>query len=206
LGITVQKFLRSRWLAVAAVSIVAVLGVEGPAMATTGADGFTILHSRSNNLAHSCEVIGTSPNGYQGVICVDLIETYDGASGYEISSELEAFCQKGSTMFQCKSITLYGAWANAAEGNAAPIALGTECGYSGYASCPSPNDRLVAPSDIDMWPSAAEGGSSCGTNAGSDLDQWTLVWANQTLIQTPDGDYLPRPSSNFETGHYYTCY
>jgi hypothetical protein len=48
-----KRFRHWSWMAVATISFGAFLGSQAPAMATTSADGFTILHATDNGMARS---------------------------------------------------------------------------------------------------------------------------------------------------------
>lgn len=81
--------------------------------------------------------------------------------------------------------------------------VGDECGYSGYAACPSgTGNRFYAYSSAAIWPSYD---SSCGTNTNTIYDNWVVDYAGQVTITLPN-DVPENLPSNLSTGHYYTCW
>lgn len=194
-----NKFHFFRWVAVVVSSLTLVLGIQGPAMADTGADGFPIIYATLNQEVHKCEQIGSSDSGYyRAVVCVDIV-TQNDVNGYGIYAQLEAICENSSGVIQqCESVVTNGIWAS---GIGTIGKFGSSCG-DGLAACPS--GRFYAAS-FEIWPTNSQI-QSCGTVVASELQEWMVAYANETTIKLPNDVPIIGPAANFSSGHDYICY
>jgi hypothetical protein len=90
-----MKFRKRSLAALALTASALILGTSLPASATTGTDGFTILHAGYGDSAHVCGVVG-SDDGYQAVVCADIITSEVTPTDYYAYGQIWAYCQKGS--------------------------------------------------------------------------------------------------------------
>lgn len=171
-------------------------------MAETGLNGFTILHATAGQIAHECAVEGYSNDRTQeAVICVDLMMD-NTVNGYGAYGQIEAYCQTpAGVALTCKEIVIGGAWAFAPNGGTVISAITGACGNGLGPACST--GRLLTASQTELWFTPS---SSCGYTAGSEQEEWTIDKANTNTIILPDGEYITKPSTTFETNHYYMCY
>jgi hypothetical protein len=194
-----RRFRSWRWMAVVLVSVGAFLGSQAPAGAATGVDGFTILYAAQSEIAHTCEIIGTSDEGYyQAVICADIITVPGSGSTYYAYGQLEAYCQTYTGVaVQCDGVSTYGDWSDGAGIIDHP---NNGCGSLGASACPS--GRFLAPDSLWIEFDTNE---YCDSDLDSAYQEWTVAVANDTEIILPDDVPIYGPSSNFETGHFWIC-
>ena len=175
------------------------------ASATTGADGFPIIHAASGGAAHLCRILGTDDDGHEAVVCVDInTMTYDGEAFAQ--SEVEAICQTLSgTVVQCANVTVEGQYSS---GLGAMQPYAKNCGHQ-YGPCPTGRFYVSG-----AWNSAsAEGDGTCGSKLDSFSQVWSIAIGGATTIELPGSDDTytlsntsPNDRSNESTGHYYVCW
>jgi hypothetical protein len=177
----------------------ALIGTTLPSSASTGADGFPIISASSDGQVHHCEVIG-SADGYQAVVCADIVTLYFDSTAYESGGVIEAYCQTDSgTVVRCANIYAEGVFANAAGGQG--LAGSYACGHT-YGACPSGRALIGSDKNYDY----SDGAPSCSDNADSTHDVWTVVYAyNNTQIELPVSNHTFELGSNFSSGHDYVC-
>ena len=197
-------------IAAAVMTMAALAGGMTPAGAATAPDGTPILNASSstNNVAHSCEVLGQSPGFYQAVVCVD-INTATDSTGYHASGMIEAFCQDVNPnhihqTVQCKQIEIDGIFANGTSGS--QETYNALCIQFGAGSCPA--GRYEWPPG-GTTPYHYTGGHDCTSSLGHNV--WNVATLN-TRIVTPDN--VPysvndpgnsNDSGNYSSGHYWIC-
>jgi hypothetical protein len=184
-----------------------VLGTSATANASTGVDGFPILHASKEQSAHQCIVIGSDNQGDQGVMCAD-VETYPTGNGsYQAVGQIEAYCQTGSgstaTELTCAQVHVSGHFASAGGWSAG---MGEyDCGHQ-FGPC----DRLR-----NEWESAAFGWETttgCDSNPNSSYDVWTVILGGgDSGIELPGSDkwvYLVDGNDGLgeSRGHNYVCW
>jgi hypothetical protein len=204
--------LRKRSLAAIALTASAViLGTTLPASAATGADGFSILYASQGDtaMAHKCGVVG-SADGYQAVVCADIVTSEVTPSDYYSYGQIWAYCQKGSgstaVNVQCAQVEFDGTFADAAEGVRGTVGSWV-CGHQ-YGACSTSRNELSMYNSRIQYTS----NSGCGSDPNTNHDVWTNV-DQGAEIELPVSDkwvYLESGSgandgSNFSTGHYYVC-
>lgn len=114
-----------------------------------------------------------------------------------------AYCQDDNgDAVQCTNITVGGTTST----------YYTDCGQQ-YESCPT--GRLCEHYSYSAdWPvTSAEGDGSCGSEADSDANFWSVALGTYTTIELPGSDdtytlaaTAPNDGDNESTGHYYVCY
>lgn len=190
-----RRFTGRALIAAAVMTVAALAGSVTPASAATGADASSILNASSGGIVHHCESLtrdnagGTSPGGYQAVVCVDIhTGTYPG--GYDAWGEVEAFCTAGLTAVTvpCHTIYIEGQFANAdntVDNNS----------WSCIGTCDSGRQTLY------IGTFNYTGGKDCASSLGHNV--WTVAVEN-TFIVTPD-NWGFGPTPNYSSGHYWVC-
>lgn len=203
-----MKFGKLKFAAAAALTaFIAVVGTSMSAHAATGAGGITILHASNGDMAHQCTVIG-EVDGYQGVVCADLLTGLLG-SQYWVEGRVEAYCQTDAGVeVQCADVDLlYGEMADGGGGNT--LIGGTQCGHS-YGPCST--GRNYAYSRSNFYYDTSTYPVSCSSSTGSITQVWAVAAGGVVGIELPKSDkwvYLSTANSNDggneSTGHYYIC-
>lgn len=198
-----------RTTAALALAVFAVLGGSATANATTGPDGFPILHASTSQFAHQCIVIGSDSQGHQGVMCADVL-TYPTGSGsgvYQAVGQIEAYCQTTVegivTGIQCAHVEVGGHFSNAAGWS---TGMGQyQCGHQ-FGPCAVGRNE---------WQSAWFGWESttgCASNPNSSYDVWTSIeGGGDSGIELPGSDkwvYLTTGNDGLSqsSGHNYICW
>jgi hypothetical protein len=196
-----------------AMAVVAIAATTTGADAATGADGFPIIyasdHANDITVVHVCRILGTDDDYHEAIVCVDInTMTWDGEAYAQ--GEVEAYCQdEDGDDVQCANITVEGQFSNGADGVVSTYSA--DCGHQ-YGPCPT--GRLYDFYKGDYEATAAEGDSSCGTDADSNANIWSIADGVYTTIQLPgsddtytlDADTAANDGNNLSTGHYYICY
>lgn len=198
-----------RTTAALALAVFAVLGTSAAANASTGVDGFPILHASTNQFAHQCIVIGSDSEGHQGVMCADILTYPTGAGSgvYQAIGQIEAYCQTTVegivTGIQCAQVDVSGHFSNAAGGS---DGMGKyECGHQ-FGPCAVGRNN---------WQSSWFGWESttgCSSNPKSTYDVWTSIDGGTTSgIELPGSDkwvYLGTGNDGLSesSGHNYVCW
>lgn len=203
------KFRKRSLAALVITASAVILGTSLPASATTGTDGFTILHAGYGDAAHVCGVVG-SYGGYQGVVCADIITSEVTPTDYYAYGQVWAYCQKGSGStavdVQCAQVDFGGQLSDEATGIVAGVGMAV-CGHQYGACSTSRNELSTYPTQI-----AYTSNADCGSDPNSDHDVWMNVLQGAE-IELPVYDkwvYLESGSGandggNFSSGHYYVC-
>jgi hypothetical protein len=200
--------LSKRGIAALAVTASALLlGTAIPASAATGTDGFTILYADYGDSAHHCTVVGTPVDGYEAVVCADIITSEVDSSDYDAYGQIEAYCQttKG-VMVECAQIYAYNQFYSA-SGDAF---TGGDliCGHASGA-CSSGRNEISTMNEGEIHYTSNSG---CSSEPDSDHDVWTEVLAG-TAIELPVSDHKvlvesgsgANDGNSFTSGHYYVC-
>ena len=195
-----------------AVAVVSFAATTTSADAATGADGFTIInashYANDKTVVHLCRILGTDDDYHEAVLCVDInTMTYDGEAFAQ--GEVEALCQDDNgDPVQCANITVEGEFA---DGTGTTSTYYAYCGHQ-HGACPT--GRLYDYVSTDWLATGAEGDGSCGKNADSDANFWSIANGIYTTIELPgsgdtytlDADTAANDGNNLSTGHYYICY
>ena len=197
-----------RTTAALALAVFAVLGTSAAANASTGVDGFPILHASTNQFAHQCIVIGSDSQGHQGVMCADIVTDPAGTGSgvYQAIGEVEAYCQTEvngiTTDIQCAQVDASGRFAGAG-GWSTPV--GFDCGHQ-FGPCAV--GRNKRPSASYGWTTT----TGCASNPNSSYDMWTsITGGGDSKIELPGSDkwvYLTTGNDGLSqsTGHNYICW
>ena len=188
---------RVRWSVLSASFMVAVAlaGVARPAYASES--GIYV-----GQEVHHCGVIG-SADGYQAVVCADIIEGVYDANDYYAKGQIEVYCQTDSgTAVQCANVYAEGVFAD--SGGDRQDTGSYACGHS-YGACPS--SRIVISEGEVVYPN----NNQCDVGGYSDV--WTVVYGGNTQIELPKSDDTIELDAsngndgiNFSSGHYLACY
>jgi hypothetical protein len=193
---------RIRWSILPALVtvVVALIGTEVPAGASV-----PDLYAASNGEAHSCKVIG-SAEGYEAVICADILTGKVDPIDYYAKGQIEIICQTTSgTVVRCANVYAEGVFADL-EGNRYDSGS-YACGHS-YGLCPA--GRVIISEGEETYPSDAQ----CGDPTYFPQTQvWTVVYGGNTQIELPvSGKTIELDASNgndginYSTGHYGVCW
>ena len=195
---TIIRLFNWRVVAFPFVIAAALIGTALPGSASSGIDGFPILSAADDGHVHHCDVIG-SADGYQAVVCADVITYYLGTDDYESGGAIEFYCQTDAgVVVRCANIYAEGVFANAAGGRG--LAGSYACGHT-YGACP--NGRASAGADAIYQ--YTNGTPSCYDRADSKNEVWTVVYGGNTQIELPVSDKTVELDSNFSSGHYLIC-
>ncbi|HEX3514571.1 MAG TPA: hypothetical protein VHT26_11285 [Trebonia sp.] len=187
---------RVRWtiLPVLFAMVAALLATEMPADASTDVltEGYTV---------HSCKVIG-SADGYQAVVCSDILTGFADANDYYAKGQIEVYCQTDSgTAVQCANIYAEGVFADA--GGDRLDSGSYACGHA-YGACPS--SRVVISEGQVDYPTNTQ----CDDDSYSNV--WTVVYGGNTQIELPKSDDTIELDAsngndgiNYSSGHYLVC-
>jgi hypothetical protein len=154
----VKRLRNWRWMAVAAMSGCAFLGLQAPAMADTGENGVPIVYADVSPEVHTCNVIG-GDSVWEAVLCSDLITTQNG-SDYAVQGQTEAYCEQVAAphaIGTCLAITADNELYVGSGGNTADVKAGCE------GDCPT-DGRLMDPGG--SWGYTVAGGENgvCSSN------------------------------------------
>ncbi len=207
-----MKFGKRKAAALLSLAVLGTLGASGSANASTGVDGFPILHGSTSQFAHTCTVIGSDTDNHQAVVCVDIQALPGSSKGeYTAVGEVEAYCQTGSgsaaTVTKCDTVDLNGIFANGAGGE---VGTGSwSCGLSTTAACSS-GRNVVLTTKFYTYTST----TGCDLNPNSYYATWMIAQGEPlTMIKLPTSHkatYLGAGNANDgtgeSTGHYYICW
>jgi hypothetical protein len=204
----VIKFGKRGIAALALTASAVVLGTSIPASAATGTDGFPILYASYADLAHHCTVVGHAVDGYEAVVCADILTSEVNSSDYSAIGQVEAYCQTtAGVTVQCANIqagtTLY----DAVGEQVGPVVI--YCGHSQGACSTGKNVLSTLESNGSQFEYTSNAG--CSTTPSSDHDVWDEVSAeielpkSDTYFSLEQGGGNDSDGSVFTTGHYYVC-
>lgn len=191
--------------------VLAVLGTSATANATTGSDGFPILHASTHQVAHQCIVIGSDSQGHQGVMCADILTypTGTGTGDYQAIGQIEAYCQTEVdnivTDIQCAEVDVSGGLFTGAGGWSSAVGGETYCGHQWGPCAVGRNDWQ---SGFYGW----ETTTGCASNPNSSYDMWTsIMGGGDSGIELPGSDkwvYLTTGNDGLSqsSGHNYICW
>lgn len=192
---------RIRWsiLPVLVTLVVALIGMEMPASAADGG-----LYAASNDEVHSCKVIG-SADGYQAVVCADILTGKVDPDDYYAKGQIEVYCQTDSgTTVRCANIYAEGVFADAAGDRYDSGSYA--CGHS-YGNCPA--GRVVLSEGEETYFYTAQ----CGRAGFQQTEVWTVVYGGNTQIELPGSDKTIELDAsngndgiNYSSGHYLACW
>jgi len=182
------------------IALVSLIGTEMPASASTPA-----LFAASKDEAHHCSVIG-SADGYQAVVCADILTAQIDSVDYYAKGQIEVYCQTDSgTAVQCANIYAEGVFAdlNGDRWDSGSYA----CGHS-YGPCPA--GRVIIPEGQDNL----HFNDQCGDPIDYPWTQvWTVVYGGNTQIELPVSDKTIELDAsngndgiNYSSGHYAACW
>jgi hypothetical protein len=195
-------------LAIAALAVPGILlGTSMSASAATGTDGFPVLFASYADTAHHCTVVGKPVDGYEGVMCADILTSEVNSSDYYGIGQIEVYCQTttGVTV-QCADIDSYG-FLYSADGEELPIEFA--CGHANGA-CSSGRNTIstLGLNGQQVW---YQSNADCSTAPDSDHDVWQEVGGDIELpksdawVDLPEGGGNTGDGLDFTTGHYYIC-
>jgi hypothetical protein len=198
--------------------IVIAMAVAACATATTGAEaatgtgGFTIInasdYANGTTVVHVCHILGTDDDYHEAIVCVDInTMIYDGYAYAQ--GEVEAYCQDDDgDDTQCANITVKGQFSEGSDG-----VLSTYDAYCGHQYGACPTGRLYDYVSGNYAETAPEGDGSCGTDADSNANFWSIADGLNTTVELPGSDDTytlddtgANDGENESTGHYYICY
>jgi hypothetical protein len=170
--------------------------------ATASAAALPVLHASAGDTAHVCIVLGNDGTT-RGVVCIDLV-TGDGpgASDYQAYPRAEMFCQDLSNLayVQCADATADQGYATG-NGTGDSLSSFHVCGHTAGNCSSNGRNYLFTTQGIIFSTSD----TSC-TTLGTDHEAWAyLGGSGKTKIELPGSGKVVSLSSNFETGHYFTC-
>jgi hypothetical protein len=192
---------RARWSVLLALVtlVVALIGMEMPASAADGG-----LYAASNDEAHSCKIIG-SADGYQAVVCADILTGKSDSIDYYAKGQIEVYCQTDSgTVVRCANIYAEGVFADLLGDHYDSGSYA--CGHT-YGSCPA--GRVVIVEGQETYPSDVQ----CGRAGYEQTEVWTVVYGGNTQIELPGSDKTIELDAsngndgiNYSSGHYLACW
>lgn len=169
-----------------------------PASAATGVDGIPILVAHNYQQAHACSVIGTPADGYEAVVCADILTAPVSGSVYEDWGRTEVICETTSTHItvQCAQVDSYGQlWSGAGE--IAPT-YSFVCGHQ-FGPCSSSRDEVSTPAHH-----SDSSASTCSSNPNTADQQWMVVLSG-TAVELPVSGKWVTAGTNRSSGHFYIC-
>jgi len=178
-------------------AVVTLIGLATPAYASELG-----LYAADGDIAHSCKVIG-SADGYQAVVCADIITGLYNSDEYYARGQIEVYCQTDSgTTVECANIYAEGVFS---DGGGDLDDVGSyACGHS-FGPCPSGREIIREGEYIFLDNNVcADGGYS---------DVWTVVYGGNTQIELPKSDETIELDAsngndgiNYSSGHYLACF
>ncbi len=173
---------------------------------TASAASLPILHASTNDEAHTCSVIGAAVDGYEGVVCTDIL-TWESGGDFYAEGETEVYCQTTAAtpvVVQCANVTadveMYNGDTGASGGTGDTY---NECGHS-YGDCSTGRNTYYTNYTWD-YPTS-EYGAICSASPDLSTQVWVLSKAGgATTIELPKSDTTEILNNDVEAGHDYIC-